>query len=157
MSGALQKELAIKLKKFIDPEYVITDKETQKVYECDGLSAYCEIPMLVVLPETIEQVQQAMKLFYEYKVPVVARGAGTSLSAGAMPHKEGVVLSLAKFKNIIDIDPLARIARLKRGYAMLRLVKRLLNTVCIMPLIPHNKLPAPLVATSLKMRVVCTA
>ena len=56
-----------------------------------------------------------MKICHHYQVPVVARGAGTSLSAGATPHKDGVVLSLAKFKNIIDIDPLARTARLQPG------------------------------------------
>jgi glycolate oxidase len=108
-------ELSEKLKVFINHDYVISDAETQKVYECDGLSAYCEMPLLVVLPETIEQVQRALKLFHEYDIPVVARGSGTSLSAGATPHKEGVVLSLAKFTNIIQIDPKARTARLQPG------------------------------------------
>lgn len=108
-------ELAKKLKVFINQEYVISDAETQRVYECDGLSAYCEMPLLVVLPETVEQVQRALKLFHEYAIPVVARGAGTSLSAGATPHKEGVVLSLAKFSNIIQIDSKARTARLQPG------------------------------------------
>jgi glycolate oxidase len=108
-------ELSEKLKIFINHDYVISDAETQKVYECDGLSAYCEMPLLVVLPETVEQVQRALRLFHEYKIPVVARGSGTSLSAGATPHKEGVVLSLAKFTNIIQIDPKARTARLQPG------------------------------------------
>jgi glycolate oxidase len=108
-------ELAKKLSVFIKHEYVISDAETQKVYECDGLSAYCEMPMLVVLPDTVEQVQRALKLFHQYAIPVVARGAGTSLSAGATPHKEGVVLSLAKFTHIIQIDPKARTARLQPG------------------------------------------
>lgn len=108
-------ELSQKLTVFINPEYVISDAETQKVYECDGLSAYCEMPMLVVLPETVEQVQRALQLFHQYDIPVVARGSGTSLSAGATPHKEGVVLSLAKFTNIIHIDPKARTARLQPG------------------------------------------
>lgn len=108
-------ELSEKLKVFINNEYVISDAETQKVYECDGLAAYTEMPMLVVLPETVEQVQRALQLFHEYEIPVVARGAGTSLSAGATPHKAGVVLSLAKFKNIINIDHKARTARLQPG------------------------------------------
>ncbi|MFT7008673.1 MAG: glycolate oxidase [Colwellia sp.] len=108
-------ELSEKLKVFINHDYVISDAETQKVYECDGLSAYCEMPLLVVLPETVEQVQRALKLFHEYEIPVVARGSGTSLSAGATPHKEGVVLSLAKFTNIIQINPKARTARLQPG------------------------------------------
>ena len=107
--------LARLLSEFIDPEYVIADEETQKPYECDGLSMYCEMPLIVVLPETLEQVQQVMRLCHQYQIPVVARGAGTGLCAGAMPHKEGVVLSLAKFNRILAIDPLARTARLQPG------------------------------------------
>ena len=108
-------ELAEQFRAFIDPDFVITDDETMKPYECDGMSMYCEMPMLVVLPETAEQVQRVMRLCNEHEVPVVARGAGTGLSAGAMPHKEGVVLSLAKFNRILDIDPLARTALLQPG------------------------------------------
>ncbi len=108
-------ELAEKLREFIDPEYVISDEETLKPYECDGMSMYCEMPMLVVLPETVAQVQQVMRICHRHKVPVVARGAGTGLSAGAMPHAEGVVLSLAKFNRILSIDPKARSARLQPG------------------------------------------
>ncbi|MFT5118135.1 MAG: glycolate oxidase [Kiritimatiellia bacterium] len=107
--------LAETFRQFIDPEYVIVDEETQKVYECDGLAAYTEMPKVVVLPDNIEQVQRVLKLCHEHKVPVVARGAGTSLSAGATPHKDGVVLSLAKFKNILEINTLARTARLQPG------------------------------------------
>lgn len=108
-------ELAKLFRRFIDPEYVISDAETQRPYECDGLSMYCEMPMLVVLPETVEQVQQVMKICHQYQVPVVARGAGTGLCAGAMPDPDGVVLSLAKFKKILQIDPQARTARLQPG------------------------------------------
>lgn len=107
--------LAEKFRSFIDPEFVITDDETLKPYECDGLAMYREMPMMVVLPETVEQVQRVMRLCHEQAVPVVARGAGTGLCAGAMPHKEGVVLSLAKFNRILEIDPLARTARLQPG------------------------------------------
>jgi len=100
---------------FIKPENVIGDAETQKPYECDGLSAYCEMPMLVVLPETIEQVQRVVSICYEHDVPVIARGAGTGLCAGAMPHPDGVVLSLAKFNKIIEIDTAACSARVQPG------------------------------------------
>ena len=110
-----QAELAEQFRVFIDPDYVITDDETMKPYECDGMSMYCEMPLLVVLPETVEQVQRVMRICNENGVPVVARGAGTGLSAGAMPNKEGVVLSLAKFNRILGIDPLARTARLQPG------------------------------------------
>ncbi len=108
-------ELAERFRSFIDPAFVISDEETLRPYECDGLAMYRELPMLVVLPETVEQVQRVMRLCNEHGVPVVARGAGTGLSAGAMPHKDGVVLSLAKFNRILEIDPLARTARLQPG------------------------------------------
>ncbi len=110
-----QQALAKLFTEFIDPHYVIVDSETQKPYECDGLSMYCEMPMLVVLPERIEDVQKVLQICHQYQVPVVARGAGTGLCAGAMPNAEGVVLSLAKFDNIVEIDPLARTARLEPG------------------------------------------
>ncbi|MDX1800465.1 MAG: FAD-linked oxidase C-terminal domain-containing protein [Marinobacter sp.] len=108
-------ELAGLFRDFIDPEYVIDDEETLRPYECDGMSMYREMPLLVVLPETVEQVQRVMQICHRHGVPVVARGAGTGLSAGAMPHAEGVVLSLAKFNRILNIDPLARTARLQPG------------------------------------------
>ncbi|MDX1457912.1 MAG: FAD-binding protein, partial [Marinobacter sp.] len=110
-----QQHLAALFREFIDPDFVITDDETMKPYECDGMSMYCQMPMLVVLPETVAQVQEVMRICHRHQVPVVARGAGTGLSAGAMPHAEGVVLSLAKFNRILDIDPLARTARLQPG------------------------------------------
>lgn len=114
-SAISRSELAEKLREFIHPEYVISDEETLKPYECDGMSMYCEMPMLVVLPETVAQVQQVMRICHRHRVPVVARGAGTGLSAGAMPHAQGVVLSLAKFNRILSIDPKARSARLQPG------------------------------------------
>ncbi|MEH6584093.1 MAG: FAD-linked oxidase C-terminal domain-containing protein [Halioglobus sp.] len=108
-------ELTRMFSDFIDPDYVIDDAETQRPYECDGLSMYCEMPLLVLLPETIEQVQRVLKICYQYQIPVVARGAGTGLCGGAMPDPEGVVLSLAKFTDILNIDPVARTARLQPG------------------------------------------
>jgi glycolate oxidase len=108
-------ELAVKFRRFIDAQYVIEDAETQKPYECDGLSMFCEMPMLVVLPERIEDVQQVLKICHQYAIPVVARGAGTGLCAGAMPNSAGVLLSLAKFNRILDIDELARTATLEPG------------------------------------------
>lgn len=100
---------------FIEPEYVISDEETQKPFECDGLSVYCDMPLIVVLPDTVAQVQEVMRICYRYQIPVVARGAGTGLCAGAMPNPDGVLLVLSRFKHILDIDPLARMARLQPG------------------------------------------
>jgi len=84
-------------------------------YECDGLSAYRERPLLVALPETEAQVAAVLKTCRELSVPVVARGAGTGLSGGAMPHRDGVTLSLAKFSRILKIDPRERIAVVQCG------------------------------------------
>jgi len=108
-------ELVDVLSRIVATDAILSAQEDLKPYECDGLSAYRAIPLLVVLPETIEQVQDILKLCHQHQVPVVARGAGTGLSGGALPHEQGVLLSLAKFKNIIDIDPKRRIARVQPG------------------------------------------
>ena len=84
-------------------------------YECDGLSAYRERPMVVALPETEGQVAAVLKICRQLSVPVVARGAGTGLSGGAMPHRDGVTLSLAKFNRILQVDPRQRIAVVQCG------------------------------------------
>jgi glycolate oxidase len=103
------------LQQFIPGKSILFDEEDLKPYECDGLSAYHVIPLIVVLPETIEQVQQTLALCHEHHVPVVARGAGTGLSGGALPHEQGVLLSLARFKKILEINPQRRIARVQPG------------------------------------------
>src|SRR5574343_559061 len=84
-------------------------------YECDGLTAYREQPLAVALPETEAQVAAVLRACHGLQVPVVARGAGTGLSGGAMPHALGVTLSLAKFNRILQIDPLAQTARVQAG------------------------------------------
>jgi len=92
------------LRSLLPRESVLTEAEDLRPFECDGLSVYRQLPLVVALPETIEQVQNIMRLCHENKVPVVARGAGTGLSGGALPLADGVLLSLAKFKNILHID-----------------------------------------------------
>ena len=114
-SSTTQTELMALLSDHLDPALMIADRETQRPYECDGLSMYCEMPLLVVLPESLAQVQKVLDVCYQQQVPVVARGAGTGLCAGAMPNAQGVLLSLAKFNRILEIDPLARTARVEPG------------------------------------------
>ncbi|AOU99360.1 glycolate oxidase subunit GlcD [Acidihalobacter yilgarnensis] len=94
---------------------LLVREEERRPYECDGLTAYRRLPMLVALPETVEQVQAVMRVCHAHRVPVVARGAGTGLSGGALPHAEGVLLSLAKFNRILKIDTLARTAQVQPG------------------------------------------
>ena len=89
--------------------------EERRPYECDGLTAFRQLPDLVLLPETEAQLIAVLKLCHQLKLPVVARGAGTGLSGGATPVAAGVVLSLAKFMTILEIDPLARTARVQPG------------------------------------------
>ena len=108
-------ELVNNLRSFLPPEAVLYETEDLRPYECDGLSAYRQLPMAVVLPRTEEQIVKILKLCYATQTPVVARGAGTGLSGGALPHAQGVLLSLAKLNKIIAIDPLARMARVQPG------------------------------------------
>ncbi len=89
--------------------------EDTKPYECDGLSAYRAQPLAVALPETEAQVAAVLRACHGLRVPVVARGAGTGLSGGALPHTEGVTLSLAKFNRIVAIDPEACTAVVQCG------------------------------------------
>jgi len=102
---------------------VLSHPEELRPYECDGLSAYRQLPMVVVIPETTEQVRTILALCSKHGVPVVARGAGTGLSGGALPLADGVLLSLAKFNRIINIDPNNRTARVQPGVTNLSISK----------------------------------
>lgn len=99
----------------LPPECLLYEAEDLKPYECDGLPAYRALPMLVALPETVEQVRSVLRLCHRAGVPVVARGAGTGLSGGALPLADGVLLSLAKFNRIVEVDTHARTARVQPG------------------------------------------
>ena len=94
---------------------LLWNNEDTTPYECDGLTAYRQRPLVVALPETYAEVQAVLKTCHALDVPVVARGAGTGLSGGAMPHKLGVTLSLAKFNKILKMDPLSRTAVVQGG------------------------------------------
>lgn len=104
-----------KLKRLLPEELIIADEELLRVYECDALSAYRQLPRCVVMPESVDQVQAIMQLCHQENVPVVARGAGTGLSGGALPVADGLLLSLSKFNQIIHLDPEQRIARVQPG------------------------------------------
>ena len=115
MDKSGKQSLLKSLKKILPEAAILSDPEDLRPYECDGLSAYRALPLVVCLPETVEQVRDILRTCYRANVPVVARGAGTGLSGGALPLTNGVLLSLAKFKRILEIDPLNRIARLQPG------------------------------------------
>ncbi|AVO33420.1 FAD-linked oxidase C-terminal domain-containing protein [Ottowia oryzae] len=103
------------LQAVLPPESLITNAERTTPYECDGLTAYRQRPLAVALPSSYQQIQSVLQTCHRLGVPVVARGAGTGLSGGAMPHERGVTLSLAKFNQILKIDPLARTATVQCG------------------------------------------
>ncbi len=110
-----QAEVAGRLKAGLPAGAVLFQEEDTRPYECDGLSAYRELPMVVALPADEDEVRFVLRTCHELKVPVVARGAGTGLSGGALPSGEGVLLALAKMKRILAVDPVARIARVQPG------------------------------------------
>ncbi|MGV6853258.1 MAG: FAD-linked oxidase C-terminal domain-containing protein [bacterium] len=103
------------LKQFL-PEHTMLIKETETApYECDGLSAYRKKPKLVVLPETIEQIQAVIRYCAQYQIPMIARGAGTGLAGGTLAIHNSIVIGLAKFNTIKSIDPIQRQAILEPG------------------------------------------
>ena len=112
---ARQQELVSALKPILDEDSLLWEPEDTIPYECDGLAAYRQMPLAVALPQTEAQVVEILKICSQLKVPVVPRGSGTGLSGGAMPIAQGLVLSLAKFKKILAIDPIARTAIVQPG------------------------------------------
>ncbi|TAL56608.1 FAD-linked oxidase C-terminal domain-containing protein [Pandoraea sp.] len=99
----------------LPPACLLHEREDTTPYECDGLAAHRRIPLAVALPETENQVQRILHVCHELGIAVVPRGAGTGLAGSAMPIADGLVLSLAKFKKIINVDPYARTATVQPG------------------------------------------
>jgi glycolate oxidase len=97
-------EIIAALRRIVPGEGVIAEEEELRAYECDGLTAYRQLPMIVVLPETTEQISEILKYCHGDGIKIVPRGAGTSLSGGALPLKDGITLGLGKFNRILDID-----------------------------------------------------
>src|ERR1700751_3051171 len=97
-------EVVSALRAIVPGEGLIATPAEMRVYESDGLTAYRQPPMVVVLPDTTEQVSKVLKYCHEQGIKVVPRGSGTSLSGGALPLADGVLLGLGKFKRIHEID-----------------------------------------------------
>jgi glycolate oxidase len=110
-----QRAVCSALRRFLPEDAVLFAREDVTPYECDGLSAYRQMPMVVALPENEQQVCDILETCHAMRVPVVARGAGTGLSGGALPLGNGVLLAMSKQMKILDIDPLARTARVQPG------------------------------------------
>lgn len=98
------------------PKSAVLDKEEQlKPFECDALTAYRQLPRLAVIPNNTREIQAIVKICNEHKVPIVARGAGTSLSGGARPNEDGILLNLAKLNQVLEIDTHNRTATVQPG------------------------------------------
>src|SRR6187397_742411 len=109
------RDVVAALREFLPERAILHAEEDTRPYECDGLTAYRQLPMVVALPETVEQVQRILRTCSALKVPVVPRGAGTGLSGGALPPGDGVLLSMAKFMRVVRVDPHARVAVVQPG------------------------------------------
>jgi len=111
----LKARLLFQLNEILPAECILTAEEDLRPYECDGLTAYRRVPLAVVLPTTIEQIQAITRACNSLNIPVVARGAGTGLSGGALPDANGIVLGLSRFNQILDIDTDNLTARVQPG------------------------------------------
>jgi glycolate oxidase len=110
-----QRAVVRALRAFLPQHAVLWQEEDTRPYECDGLTAYRHVPMVVALPESEAQVQRILRTCHAMEVPVVPRGAGTGLSGGALPRGDGVLLSMAKFMRVVRVDPRARVAVVQPG------------------------------------------
>src|SRR4051812_21932987 len=108
-------EIVKALRAIVPGEGVIDSAAEMRPYESDGLTAYRQPPMVVVLPETTEQVAAVLRYCHAQRIKVVPRGAGTSLSGGALPLKDGVLLGMGKFKRIREVDYANRVAVVEPG------------------------------------------
>jgi glycolate oxidase len=120
---ARRAEIVAALRQIVPGEGVIDTAREMSVFDSDGLTAYRQMPLVVVLPETTEQVSQLLRYAYENDVRVVPRGAGTSLSGGALPLADGILLGLAKFKRILEIDYGNRCAVVQPGVTNLAITQ----------------------------------
>ena len=110
-----QRSLISSLARFLPPERLLSNPAQLVPYESDGLTAFRQRPLAVVLPETQEEVIETVRFCHREKIPFVARGSGTSLSGGSLPIKEGIVIGLNRLNSILHLDPKERIAVVEPG------------------------------------------
>jgi glycolate oxidase len=113
--AARRAQVAAALRQVLPERSILSEPEDTRPYECDGLAAYRQMPMIVVLPDTEAQIVAVLKVCRELNVPIVPRGAGTGLSGGAMPIADGVVLSTARLNRIVRMDAYSRSAVVQPG------------------------------------------
>jgi glycolate oxidase len=113
-------DIAAALAAVLPAECVLSREEERRPYECDGLAVMRQLPAVVALPRSEDEVRQVLLACRRLNVPLVARGSGTGLSGGATPHAEGVLMSCARMRAVLEIDPVNRIARLQPGVPNLK-------------------------------------
>jgi glycolate oxidase len=125
LEGVLERrvEIVAALQKIVPGEGVVSHPDGLRPFESDGLTAYRQMPMVVVLPETVQQVSDVLRYCYETGIRVVPRGSGTSLSGGALPLEDGVLLVMSRFNRILDIDFLNRAVVAQPGVTNLSITK----------------------------------
>ena len=116
-------EIAASLRRIVPGEGVVEAPVEMRAFETDGLTAYRQMPLVVVLPETTAQVSEILKYAHENAIKVVPRGAGTSLSGGALPLADGILLGMAKFNRVLEIDYANRCAVVQPGVTNLAITK----------------------------------
>lgn len=115
LSSDIKPLLISELSKFIAEDRILTRLEQLKPFECDGLSAYTQLPMVVISVINTQEVQEILKFCYQHNVPIVPRGSGTGLSGGALPHPFGVTLNFSKMNQILEVDADNRCAIVQAG------------------------------------------
>jgi glycolate oxidase len=121
-AGPAERAAALaEFRRLLPPSAVVESTAERRVYECDGLVTRREVPWLVLLPESVEQVQGVVRVCRRFGIPLVPRGAGTGLSGGALPHPGGVLLGLARLDRVLQIDPVNLLARVQPGVTNARI------------------------------------
>ena len=113
-------QIVADLRQIVAGEGVIDAEEERRAYECDALNIYRALPMVVVLPSTVAEVAAVMRYCQANAIKIVPRGAGTGLSGGALPLEDGVLLGMAKFNKVLDIDTANRCARVQPGAPLVK-------------------------------------
>ncbi len=154
---ARRAQIVADLQAIVPGEGVISAERAMRPYESDGLTAYKQLPMVVVLPETTEQVAAVLRYCHDNGVRVVPRGAGTSLSGGALPLVDGVLLGMGKFNRIREIDFDNRVAVVEPGVTNLAISTAVQAKASTTRPIRRRRSPAPSAATWRRIPAACIA
>lgn len=145
------------LQRELPADRLILEAHERRTYECDGLSAYRQTPGAVALPQTREELLTCLRVCREHQVPIIPRGAGTGLSGGALPSAIGLLLSLARFNCILEIDADNRCAVVQPGVRNLAISEPRPPRASTMPRTPPPRSPVRLAAMSPRTPAACTA